>query len=643
MRAEEFEHGLVTPGAVVTEIELDKLREEDATGDAAAARDLGIALEENGEIDEAEAAFARAGDRGDVAALAKLAILIDVHRSDPERAEAAYRRADEAGSVDGAGNVGRILKERGELHDAETAFRRCVERGSVRALADYAGLLSQRADADPEEIAAVVTRLCEVEDRAGNDVRSDSYMEAAAPLLVFSGMWERCDPGAMEAGVRAADVAGSAAGAYHLGVVLFKRRLLVEAEEALERAEERGIEKAAGIRNLARRELMLEPTGQAQRAPEEPTWDYAVRLEDLGDPAGAAAAMTEAYETNEEPVSPIAMLRRAEVMELKNDPRAEAAFERITDAAEPAIRAGAWRGVSRYLMDRGETVAGIEALRMVIETEDPEEAPRAWANLGVVHEDLGELDPACAAYESAIAHGHPKHSLRAKVNLAQVKEKQGDDEGAIAMFREVAESDHPEQAPRAGCLLGLLLHRQSRQADALEWLQAAMRSENDEWAQRASFEAGGMYLMELDDFDRAVEAFRLAERIHEPNQSLMASYLRGEAERRRGNVDEALNAYQRVLDADSDDAGFARHAAAKQVGVILLERTSYAAAREMLMLAAAAADPGESARGLCLLAACERRLGNREAARGALEHALAITDAPTDIRDLARQGLAELS
>lgn len=72
------------------------LRQRDE-GDAAAARGLGKLLQDPHDLGETEEAFGRAADRGAVAALGKLAVLIDVHRNDPSRAEAAFRRADEAG------------------------------------------------------------------------------------------------------------------------------------------------------------------------------------------------------------------------------------------------------------------------------------------------------------------------------------------------------------------------------------------------------------------------------------------------------------------------------------------------------------------------------------------------------------------
>lgn len=75
------------------------------------------------------------------------------HREDLSAAEAAWRRADEAGDLNGSGNLGRLLRDRGDTRGAEAAFRRCVDRGSVRAIGDWAGLLYQREDVTPAEIA----------------------------------------------------------------------------------------------------------------------------------------------------------------------------------------------------------------------------------------------------------------------------------------------------------------------------------------------------------------------------------------------------------------------------------------------------------------------------------------------------------
>jgi tetratricopeptide (TPR) repeat protein len=255
------------------------LRRRDAEGDAAAARGLGELLQDRHDLDEAEEAFGRAAERGDVTALGKLAILIDVYRDDPSRAEAAFRRADEAGSVDGAGNMGRILRDRGELREAERAFKRCVDRGSLRALGDYAGLLSQREGASGEEIAETVRMLCWAEDRVttASPELSGAAMEAGPAIVVFSGLWERCDPAAMEAGVRTADQEGSASASYHLGLSLRERGELPAAISAFQRGGERGY--GASWVNAAVCWLDLSRRNEAK--------DAAERGEALGEAAGA--------------------------------------------------------------------------------------------------------------------------------------------------------------------------------------------------------------------------------------------------------------------------------------------------------------------------------------------------------------------
>lgn len=719
----------------------EQLRQEDAAGDAVAARRLGAILDERGDLGAAEAAYERAAGRGDVDALGKLAILIDIHRDDPERAEAAYRRADAAGSVDGAGNLGRILKERGDLRGAEDAFRRCVERGSVRALADYAGLLSQRDDATPQEISDVVRMLCPVEDRFhldSTDGQADRAMEAFAPVMVFEGMWERCDPAAMEAGVRAADADGSATGAYHLGILLRARGELREsvdastragergylmglvnagvalselgdlevaeavarraeqegeaagagllasildlrgdsdgaleanrradagghgvgsfnlgvelanrgqlekAEGALARAEERGVNDSAAARESIRRKLDWPPI-ERDREANEPAWNWATRLERLGDLRGASAAYAAAMESGEEPVAPLAILRCAEFLEARQDSAAaEEMFQRIGDVRDPAIRAGAWRGIARYRGDRGDAEGAVEALSVVTETGDADEAPRAWRNIGVYREDLGDIAGARLAYGTAIELDHPKHSQGARVNLAQLLDREGDHAQAEGLFREAAESGHPEEGPRARVLLGQMLEEQGDVDRALSWFESAIDDGEGEWAQRAALNAGGIYLMKRGDYDRAVDAFRIAERIEEPQQSLMASYLRGEAERQRDDEHQALDAYLHVVGASDDGAGPVRYAAAKRSGVILIHRKDYGRARELLVVAAGTDDPAERARALLLLGSCERSLGDRDAAVAVFRQTVAIEGVPGDVRELAMRSLSEL-
>lgn len=662
----------------MTDLDEAQIRLADEEGDAAAARQLGILMQKRGDLDGAEAAFERAATRGDVAALGKLAILIDIHRDDPVAAEPAYRRADEAGSVDGAGNLGRILKERGDLGGAEAAFKRCVERGSVRALADYAGLLSMREDASEEEIVAAVRRLCPVEDRVNESVArggDDDLLEDMAPVMVFEGMWERCDPTAMEAGVRAADADGSAAGAFRHGLLLRDRgelRAAAEAavragergygpawfnagaslaelddleasEAAFAKAEELGVENAAAGRNSIRGRLELPPI-ERPRWQGETAWAWATRLERLGDLPGAVAAYDEAMRSAEPPAEPLEMLRQAEFLEGQGEAaEAERAFTRIVEAEDPAIRAGAWRGVSRYRIDRGETEAALEALHEVVEAGDPDETPRAFRNIGVLREEeLGDLGGARAAYQAAIDRDHPEHSQGARVNLAQILDREGDHARAEQLLREAIASDHRDEGPRAQVLLGTMLGEQGDIAGGQGWFEAAMAGGHADWAPRAALQAGIVYQTKLGDPARAVDAFRIAERVDDEQQSLSATYLLGDALNETGREEEALTAYNRVVDADLGAPNMARCAAAKQAGVIMLRREHYLPARPLLTVAATADDPTERARGLLLLGSCERGLGNRGAAIAAFHQAASIPGVPGDVHDLARQGLAEL-
>lgn len=719
-----------------------QLRQADEAGDAAAARQLGVLLEERGDLDGAEAAYERAVGRGDVAALGKLAILIDIHRDDPAAAEAAYRRADDAGSVDGAGNLGRILKERGDLRRAEAAFKRCVERGSVRALADYAGLLSMREDADKKEIVATVRRLCPIADRFNEAIENEgnAVLEYAAPVMVFEGMLERCAPAAIEAGLRSADADGSAAGAFNLGmrlrsrgdlqaaseasaragerghamgwvnagvalselgdlsgaeaaarkaeeagevkgtgllgsvldqrgdrdgaleayrradaagdgpssfnlgIELRDRGRLEEAEEAFAHAEESEFPNSAGARNAVRAELGL-PPAKRSRGQDENAWQWAAKLDRLGDVPGAVAAYDEAMKSGEEPEEPLAILRQAELLEGRGEAAAaEQAFTRIADAADPAIRAGAWRGIAHFRIARGEAEAGLEGLRKVVETEDEDETPRALRNIGVLLEDeLDDLEGARAAYREAIDHDHSRHSPGARVNLAQILDRDGDHAGAESLFREAIESGHSAEAPRARVLLGLMLEEQGDGARALELFESAMDGGDDEWAPRAALNAGAIYSMQHGENGRAADAFRRAEHSGDAKQSLTASFLRGNAERELGNEEGALTAFLRVAEeASAGVVDMLRCGAAKQAGIILISRQDYESARPLLTAAAEAEDPVERARGLLLLGSCERSLGHRDAAVAAFRQAESIPGAPDDVRRLALKGLDEL-
>ena len=100
----------------------------DERGHGTAASNLGRLLEEQGGLAEAEAAYRRADERGDSAGAFHLGLLLEGHGGVVE-AQAAYGRADERGHGTAASNLGRLLEEQGALAEAEAAYRRADERG----------------------------------------------------------------------------------------------------------------------------------------------------------------------------------------------------------------------------------------------------------------------------------------------------------------------------------------------------------------------------------------------------------------------------------------------------------------------------------------------------------------------------------
>jgi TPR repeat protein len=73
-------------------------------------------------------ALRRADERGDPAGASNLGVLLE-QQGDLEGALAAYRRADERGDANGSFNLGLFLAHRGDLTGANEAYRRAVERG----------------------------------------------------------------------------------------------------------------------------------------------------------------------------------------------------------------------------------------------------------------------------------------------------------------------------------------------------------------------------------------------------------------------------------------------------------------------------------------------------------------------------------
>jgi peptidoglycan hydrolase-like protein with peptidoglycan-binding domain len=175
---------------------------------------LGVVLEKQGSLIEAQSAYGRADERGHARAASNLGRLLEEQGVLGE-AEAAYRRADVRGDPDGTFNLGVLLEERHELDEAAAAYRRALDRGHDGAASNLGVLLEEQG-----ELADA------------------------------------------EAAYRCADQRGDATAAFNLGVLLEEEGALIAAREAYGRAEQRGDPEVADLARDALRDL---GTGQ-QRA-----------------------------------------------------------------------------------------------------------------------------------------------------------------------------------------------------------------------------------------------------------------------------------------------------------------------------------------------------------------------------------------
>ena len=105
----------------------------------------GLALYEDGELEEAIEWFSRAADRGDAEAAYNAGVALqDLGRL--EEALESYRRAVECGHTPAHGNAGVVLEHLGDAHAAEAEYRRGVEAEDAGAAFNLGVLLFRRGD-----------------------------------------------------------------------------------------------------------------------------------------------------------------------------------------------------------------------------------------------------------------------------------------------------------------------------------------------------------------------------------------------------------------------------------------------------------------------------------------------------------------
>lgn len=543
-------------------------RRADDAGDVNGAGNLGRLLKERGDVRGAEAAFRRCCERGSLRAAIDYAGLVSLRpdathaeiadavaalcpaidgdlngdrmlmaasfvfegieeRCDEAAIEAGLRIADERGSASGAYHLGFVLWNRkGRRADAAAAYHRSAQRGYAEAWAKSAGGYLEIGDVARAEATA----------REGDEAGVGVASTMLGMILDQQGDTD----GGLEA-YRRADDRGDATGAFNLGIELSNRGDQAGAVAALTRAEERGSEDAAGVRSAVIRKHGLPELDAAARRDGESLWAWGVRLEQADDEAGAMMAFAQAFAADDPPDSQRAAIIQADTLERLGDTRAEAAYARLVEADDSAIRASALGGLANHRLRRGEADEAVALLRTVVEIGDRDETPRALRNIGAILDERGDRGGAREAYFAAIELKHPHHSPGAMVNVAQTLDAEGDHAGAGQMFRDAIETGHEVEAPRARVLLGVMLEEQGNTIEALEWWESAIGSPDEEWSQRAATNAGGVYLAR-EDFDKAAELFRIGSRIESPGEAGTILYLLGACEMRRGDRAAAVEA-----------------------------------------------------------------------------------------------------
>jgi tetratricopeptide (TPR) repeat protein len=288
-----IEEQLRTEGMLDGEAEIkwgeDVYRDEVERGNGRAADELGVALMERGEAQEAEEMFRKALELGFTPAAVNLGVLFE-EMGDPAGAEAAYREAAKADVVEGAFNLGVLLKDKGDLRGSEEALRQAAKLGHGAGASNLGILLEQRGDLDGAE---------------------EAYRRA------------------MELGFPSA--------ATSLGMLLERRGRMAEAEEYLRQGADQG--DMGGAIGLAR--LLLEQ-GRNEEAREtfgpvasaggtDTALLFAVLLDELGDVTAAEVAYREAVSHGID----IAAFKLGRLLEAQGrDAEAREAFERAEELGE---------------------------------------------------------------------------------------------------------------------------------------------------------------------------------------------------------------------------------------------------------------------------------------------------------------------
>jgi len=397
-----------------------------------AAYNLGVLLQEQGDVTGAQAAYRQAINSGhpDAAptAAVNLGILLRL-QGDVAGAQAAYQQAINSGHPDQAPraaiNLGVLLQEQGDMAGAQAAYRLVIDSGNLdtapMAMFNLGNLLREQGDVAGAQVAY---------RQAIDSGHPDQTPRAAINLGNL--LQEQGDVASARAAYRRAiefahpDLTPIAV--FSLGNLLRDQGDVTSAQAAYQQAINSG------------------HPDQAPRA----AINLGVLLQEQGDMAGAQAAYRQAIESGHHDAAPMAAVNLGVLLREQGDVSgARAAFQRAIDSGHPDHTSQAAVDLGVLLANQGDVADARAAFQRAIDSGHHDVAPMAARNLGVLLQEQGDVAGAQVAYRQAIDSGHPDQAPKAAVDLGNLLAQQGEVAGARAAFQQAIDSGHPDQASAA--------------------------------------------------------------------------------------------------------------------------------------------------------------------------------------------------
>ena len=499
----------------VTEAE-DWYRKAADLGHPAAMYNLGVHLEERGEETEAEDWYRKAADLRFPAAMTNLGVLLN-NRGEETEAEDWYRKAADLGDPGAMYRLGVLLNERRELTEAEEWSRKAADLGDPAAMSNLGVLLSNRGEeteaedwwrkaADLGDLGAMYNLGVLLEERAENEAE-DWYRKAAdlgypdAMSNLGAILKERGEETEAEEWWRRAADLGYPDAMSNLGVILKERGEETEAEDWYRKAADLG--HLTAMSNLG---AILKERGEETDAE-----DWWRRAADLGH-------LTAMYNLG------------VHLNERGEETDAEDWWRKAADLGDPA----AMYNLGVLLNNRGEETDAEDWWRKAADLG----YPGAMSNLGVLLEERGEETDAEDWYRKAADLGHTD----AMYNLGVRLSNRGEETDAEDWYRKAADLGDPG----AMSSLGVLLEERGEETDAEDWYRKAA-----DVGYPDAMSSLGVLLNNRGELTEAEDWYRKAADLGHPAAMSNLGVLLEE----RGELTEAEEWYARAADSEGTDNG----------------------------------------------------------------------------------------